>query len=119
MKHIKKFEGIRDWFKNEGDDFVKKLLDIIEKENIQIEAYSGIFPKSVTVDDRIYKFDISRDDSRLIIYDQDEKKISEVRISDKYYWKYRSMFEEQQRRKNIENLPDLSDLGRSAKKYNL
>jgi hypothetical protein len=40
-------------------------------------------------------------------------------ISYKYFKKLQNILKNREKEKNIKNLPDISDLGRSVKKYNL
>ena len=57
MKHL---ESVNEWFGNkpkEGDEFVKKLIDIIEKENIKISPHFSFY-----VDGIKYKFHTDYED---------------------------------------------------------
>ena len=128
MKHIK---SVNEWFwsPEDGDDFAKKVIDIIKNENIDIEKLTN----DTIIDNELYDVFYSMNiDNEKIFFRYDDGKYnikvydlisnqlkSIVNISTKYFNQIKQLYKDQIRIKNIKNLPDLSDLGRSTKKYNL
>jgi len=119
------FETFINESKKEGDEFVEKLIDIIKEENIEIDKLDGY---NINVDGIDYHFGqetisdyyffSDKTVYHIIIKDQNLK----LKISSKNYYEIVSLYEKQEKTKQEvkkENLPDLSDLGRTAKKYNL
>jgi len=117
MKKYKDFVNEGLFGKKDGDEFTEKLLDIIEKENIKIFRdddddddtiyYDNTY--NVTVDNIKYYF------STIGSYGIEFEGQS-LKISKKIYKRLTNLYNNQNSKKE---LPDLSDLGRSAKKYNL
>jgi len=104
-------------FRKEGDDFVDKLIEIVKKEKIKITQFSGS-RTNFKIDDDTYLSDIDDNGCRLKVYYNHELK-SDVEISKKkYYWFYKE-YNRQKKQKFIDNLPDLSEVGRAAKKYKI
>jgi len=111
--------------KKGGDDFTKKLLDIVEKENIKItynfddhDDDDDIYTeKYIFIVDNIkyylsnYHSPTSFTNKYNINIDGDNKKIS------KNLYKRIEQIYKYQNTKN--ELPDLSDIGRSSKKFNI
>jgi hypothetical protein len=112
MKHL---ETVNEWFgrPKEGDEFAKQLINIIERENIEI--YSYYF---VVVDDIKYRFYTDYDeifpDYYLLIYNTKEVE-STLEISRKYY----DFIQKLSIKRNTKKLPDISDTGRMMKKFNI
>lgn len=107
---------------SKGDNFAENLIDIIDKENIKIlkddndhrnQGFSTGY--KVNVDGTEYYFTDNYTVGVLIptyyIFINDEK----LTISRKTFSKLKNIYNRQQEKE----LPDLSDMGRSAKKYNL
>jgi len=130
MKHIK---SVNEWFwsPKEGDSFVKKVIDIIKNENIDVnysiykttigsERYDTYYSVVIDSEKIIFEYDSTYETSnyKIKIYNNNELK-SVVGISSKYYDIIKELYKEQVKRKNIKNLPDLSDLSRASKKYNI
>lgn len=148
MKHIKTINEIfgRNEFlgPKDGDKFANELMDIIEKENIKIEQnWEGRY--FIELDDDRYSFKHSIKQDGVIstiltmgygtlvyfIYINDKP----LRISLRTYMRIEKLFKKQKSNKivtilaknykdskiphNLEDLPNLSDEGRTAKKYNL
>lgn len=108
----------RDYFKKDGDDFVVKLIEIVDNEKIKIEQVQGSVTK-FSVDDHKYMTEISEANGcNLQIYDSNGLKCK-INISRKYYYWFYKKQQKQEQEKHIYNLPDLSEVGRNAKKYNL
>lgn len=101
----------------EGDDFVKKLIEIVKKEKIKIEQLQGSNTLFI-VDNFKYLPTIDSNGCFLEIYDNDELK-SKIKISKRYYYCFYKEQQQQEKNQFINNLPDLSEVGRNAKKYNL
>ena len=132
MKHIK---SVNEWFwsPKDGDNFVKKVIDIIKNENIDIEKltnktiigserYDTYYSVVIDSEKIIFKYESNYDDANysIIVYDLDSNDVkSKVGISSKYYDIIIKLYKEQIKRKNIKNLPDLSDVSRASKKYNI
>jgi len=146
MKHI---ESINEWFKRKDDkldNFIKDLIKIIKEENLFIgfqgyinkeyfyQPYSGTF--SIIFEDKKYTFTVNyKNKCELSIYGYPPANVqirgnwyleNNVSIPLKYYnaigkiYKDRKKEEEKKQQKNaINKLPDISDVGRAAKKYNL
>ena len=130
MKYIKNFEG---WFskKSEIDVFIEKLLDIVENENIEIQQKHNRLDSEFVfnIDKKEYKFTyfysgnaMTPGFSSCSLYVNDQH----TKISCKYYKKLKKLYNKQQKQKAEESkrqfsdkLPDLSDIGRTADKYNL
>lgn len=108
-------------FSKEGDEFIKKLITIIEQENIEIRGQKNRVDLKFTVDDKTYEFGFNEDSKMclLIMDSKTGKEENEIRISRKYYHYVDKLFNERERIKKIRILPDLSETGRAAKKYNL
>ena len=129
MKKYEKFVNEGLFGKKEGDEFTEKLLNIIEKEDIKVNFDKTITAKystfngsyNVNVDGNDYSFiencTIGSFDSyyiiinRAIVINNDR-----LKISSKLFKRLVKIYNNQNSK--IE-LPDLSDLGRSSKKYNL
>ena len=115
MKHL---ESVNEWFGNklkEGDEFAKKLIDIIEKENIKINQNFSFY-----VDGIRYKFD---DDNLLYdyLYVYQDTRI-DLKVSKKYFKCIKELYlkqENEKKLKELEKLPDISDVGRMSKKFNI
>jgi hypothetical protein len=134
MKHI---ENINEWFgnkKQEGDDFAEKLVDIVEKENIEIEnhyAPYGYWYYLVNVDGVEYRFCTEESEKMFSLLWINTIKIwkngvldNEIKISSKYYDRIEKMYKQKQKQKEekekkMNNLPDISNVGRAAAKYNI
>ena len=108
--------------KNKGDDFANKLMDIIENEKIEINYDNSIDAKhsgwegsyNVTVDGEEYYFSNVSTIAGFVpeyIIVIDGKRLP---ISRKVFRRLKKIYKNQD-----ESFPDLSDLGRSTKKYNL
>jgi hydroxymethylpyrimidine pyrophosphatase-like HAD family hydrolase len=107
--------------------FINRIIDIIKKENISIKYYRSNhnYNYEFIIDGITYNF--YRDDdfvfasSYLNITESNDEKVPIV-----YYWKIKFLHLKQVREgqkkykeKCINNLPDLSDVGRTSKKYNI
>jgi len=119
MKHIKEFysfEEVNELFgfskEKEGDAYATKIIDIIEKENIPINW------NSVEIDGEEYIFKKHIEFTECYL----EYKGKDIEISKKVYNRFLNLYWEQQdeeKQQEIKGLPDLSDLGRDSKKYNV
>lgn len=136
MKHIKLINELFGKSKEEGDKLVSRVLDIIKKENIDIDHIGGY---QACIDENIYVFsDFGGlfSDCRISIYDKSQEIIvgkykgailgppkSKYEISKKMWKKLEELYNDQQHKKNLSdletNLEMLSDDRRSANKYNL
>lgn len=129
MRNIKTYELFKSSKNEKGDELVSRIIDIVEKENIEI-THSGGY--RVEIDDKIYSFSkFSRFDSTVYIYDVNQKiydpkygeiitgkPLSKYSISNKMFKTIEKMYKDQQQ--NISSdLDDLDPVNRSAKKYNL
>lgn len=112
--NIRKY--IKEYFKKDGD-FVVKLIEIVDKEKIEITQTQGSTTKFY-VDDYKYMTNIGNYGYELNIYDSNGLK-SKIDISKIYYFWFYKKYQKQEQQKHISNLPDLSEIGRKAKKYNL
>lgn len=128
MKNIKTFdtfniinEGL---FSEEGDFYIKKIINILKTENIKIQQ------KHISVNiipDTIYSFMIDdikyetiygpNKGSELKIYSK-EPPIT-LKISTRYLIKIENMYKKQVKQEKIQSLPDISELGRDTKRFNL
>lgn len=138
MKHIKTYEIFgRNQFlgPKDGDKFANELMDIIEKEEINItkKSDSSIFKEyQVNVDNQKYYFVNRLTSDSLVsafvsmgwgtnlyfIYINDKP----FRISLRTFMRIGKLYKQQEKdklKKDMEDFPDLSDTGRTAKKYNL
>lgn len=113
-------------------NFVNNLITIVKREDIPIsyciDDNNNYF---LIIDDKKYIFSRDRDylfaGSYLSITDLSTDEVeSNIKVPIIYYWKVIFLHKKQIRVENrkykknvINNLPDLSDVGRSAKKYNL
>lgn len=106
-------------FSKEGDEFIKKLIVIIEQENIEINGYKNRNDYWFFVDDKKYQFKFENGYNLIILDKKSNKEENEIKISNKYWHHVNKLFVEQQRINRIKVLPDISEVGRAAKKYNL
>jgi len=133
MKYIKEIS----FFKNEelekGDKIVLRLLEIIKDEKIEIDHSGGY---QIELDDKIYSFadfrvSILNHDCRVSIFNKNQKIMkgqyagvvagvpsSRYKFSYKLWKELEKLYNQQQTPIN-NDLEELSDLNRTAKKYNL
>lgn len=124
MRYIKEISFFKkDKEKEVGDQIVSKILDIIKKEKIQINLTGGY---QIDLDDKIYSFaNYGGGDCRMSIYNHSDrnsngtifaKPISTYKFSKKLWKELEVLYST----KNIsDDLEELSDINRTAKKYNL
>ena len=129
MKHldsINELFGIGD--PNEGDDFASRLLDIVEKEKVRIikcpNRYGYIFEVDgvhYEIEEHIRGMVIPPSYFTLKYYEGDPNIVNtyEVKISRKLYKRIEHLYKEYEKYDRLRNLPDISEEGRTAKKYNL
>jgi len=130
MKHLNEW---LDFGKKAGDDFVNSLLDIVEKENIEIgKSWDEYY---FNVDDTSYEmnwspnrnFDNIADYYYITIKSGPNKgSYKYLIISKKYYSRLKKLYKKQDKirikeeeDKILSELPDISEIGRTSKKYNL
>ena len=107
-------------FSKEGDEFIKKLITIVDNEKIEIFGYENRNNYWFFVDDKKYQFEYDGSYYNLNISDKKSDKFeTDVKVSKKYWRHFDNIFKEQQKKLKIKNLPDLSEVARAAKKYNL
>jgi len=124
MKNYENFVNEGLFEKKDGDDFTNRLLDIIEKENIEIfydkliSASKSGFDGSYNVNVDGVEYDFSDDYTigtvipNYYIFFNGEK----LKISYSTYKRMKNFYKKQHSK--IE-FPDLSDLRRSANKYGI
>lgn len=131
MKHIETmYELFEFGGKKEGDDFTEQLLNIVENEKIKItknpnthEYYGYIFE----VDGIEYEIDetiitLGYSEYYLFYRKEGQSKYEapyKIAISRKLYKRIEKLYKEYSKSERISNLPDISDVGRAARKYNL
>ena len=126
MKNIKTFdtfniinEGL---FSEEGDFFIKKIINILKTENIKIQQkHIKLIPDTIysfMIDDIKYETIYGPNKgSELKIYSK-EPPIT-LKISTIYLIKIGNMYKKQVKQEKIQSLPDISELGRDTKRFNL
>lgn len=141
------FFGKKEEPEKDGDYFVKDLIDIIQQKNLNvIKKYKHSDIYEIIYGEHLYRFEkefispeyecylkvfnIGKESKYTPGYYPDEEQISKVEISFKYYDKIKQIGEESnklkeieekeiQRKKNIANLPTITDSAIMGKKYNL
>ena len=135
MKHL---QTINEWFGHKKDSeiiiFIENIIKITKEENIKIDKtqlYSPLDDEQydVNIDGILYKFSHYTHFRKSSISFDD----TSVEIPKKYFSQIAKLYYQQEAEKNkireierkkekeeiINNLPDLSEVGRAAKKYNL
>ena len=120
MNHISSINELFGLDTSDNDKFANKLLDIVSAEKIEIEKEKYSINKSYVfnIDDIKYKFFIETGaflDEYYLEYKKKNAVDHCLKISRSVYKRMERLYKEYIKY----DLPDVSDLGRSAKKYNL
>ena len=144
MKHI---QSVNEWFgsdlinqkkaNSKISEFVKNLINIIKTENLYI-GFNGTYSErdyyydghfDIIFENKNYRFETSKYSNDICIYDIENKtyelenkievNFSHIKPIIKLYEKQENEEKLKRNKEALEKLPDLSDVSRAAKKYNL
>lgn len=122
MKYIKTFEGIFSSQSKDGDQYAKQLLKVAEEENIKISGSFECNTVYFTIDDVKYEFEpiemLPLITAKYVLNIRGQNINRTLTISKDVFKQAHELYSRYVSR-GKDDLPDMSDEARTAKKYNL